>query len=419
MSEQNLKNMFSEHLCVGCGLCSSLYPNSFSLDLDDKGYYRPKKIGQVDVKAAGLLKTVCPAYLGRPNLETDHVLLKQTPVPFFGYSKQITLAHAADDKLRRKAASGGALSAVLIYLLETQRIDAVMHVGVSPSDPFLNEVKISRTAKEVFENSGSRYAPAAALSRISEVLKGNERFAFVGKPCEVASLRQTIKCVPEFQNKVLYFISFFCAGTPSMNMVKHLASHLNMSEHDVSEIRYRGAGWPGSFMMTSIAGEQAQMSYDESWGKYLGRSIQNRCKLCFDGIGESADLAFGDAWYLNDHQKPDFTERDGRNVILARNPVGQQLLDDALSLGYLDLDEHLEKDAIIGKMQPYQFERRAMVTTRLNAFRITGLPKLSYPALLFKRYEKEFSLKYKMRQFLGTLYRLMKSSRFNTSKGKR
>lgn len=400
--------MMNNHLCVGCGLCSSLYPDNFNLEMKN-GFYRPSMLKSPDQKTADLLKKVCPAYLGRPNLSTDDKLLECSEPPFFGHSALTILTHSTNDTLRNKAASGGALSAVLIHLLASKKIDAVMHIGIDNENPFLNRVKISRNADEILVNSGSRYAPAASLSQIHELLNSTERFAFVGKPCEVATLRSLVHNNPNYEGKVAYYLSFFCAGTPNLNKVKAMASYLGLKAEDVTEIKYRGDGWPGTFSMCTSDGTIKEMSYDQSWGKYLGRSIQDRCKLCFDGIGESADISFGDAWYLTELETPDFSERPGRNVAIARNITGKTVLLDAIEAGQLHLDEVLDTDLIIGKMQRYQYERRGLVVPRMKAFRLAGVGSLSYPQTLYKRYAAVFTFKKKTKQFLGTLYRLSNS----------
>lgn len=57
------------------------------------------------------------------------------------------------------------------------------------------------------------------------------------------------------------------------------------------------------------------MTYNDSWGKILGRELGFRCKICPDGIGMLADISSGDSWNTKDGY-PDFTEGDGKTFVL-------------------------------------------------------------------------------------------------------
>ncbi len=106
------------------------------------------------------------------------------------------------------------------------------------------------------------------------------------------------------------------------------------------------------------------MDYNQSWGTILNRHLQYRCKICPDGTGEFADIACADAWYGKDGY-PDFDERDGRSLIVARTPAGQALLAAALEQGAI-VTEALDV-AEIERMQPYQAERKRNALARSAA----------------------------------------------------
>ena len=127
-------------------------------------------------------------------------------------------------------------------------------------------------------------------------------------------------------NKILYMISFFCAGTPSYKGSYEVLQKLNVKQEDISSFTYRGNGWLGYARATLKNGKSSQMTYDESWGNILGRHVQKYCRWCADGTGEFADISFGDGWYLDDNNKPDFEENLGRNVIFARTELGEDLI---------------------------------------------------------------------------------------------
>ena len=55
--------------------------------------------------------------------------------PFFGHYRRILVAHSTDECVRRSAASGGVLTAVLIHLLESQRISGAVALAMDPGAP--------------------------------------------------------------------------------------------------------------------------------------------------------------------------------------------------------------------------------------------------------------------------------------------
>ena len=114
-------------------------------------------------------------------------------------------------------------------------------------------------------------------------------------------------------------------------------------------------------------GQTFEMDYNTSWGTILNRHLQFRCKICPDGTGEFADIVCADAWYGKDGY-PDFTERDGRSLLLSRTDIGEALIADALANNAIQIN-NLEIGEI-EKMQPYQIQRKQAVLARTIATRL-------------------------------------------------
>ncbi len=148
------------------------------------------------------------------------------------------------------------------------------------TDPLKNELQLSRTRADVLHAAGSRYAPSAPLARIVELLDSGARFAFVGKPCDVAALRQYGRTDPRVAQQVPYMLSFMCAGIPSHRGTLELLQTLGVTPNQVKTFRYRGDGWPGKARVVTHAGDVREMDYNASWGTILNRHLQFRCKIC-------------------------------------------------------------------------------------------------------------------------------------------
>jgi coenzyme F420 hydrogenase subunit beta len=222
------------------------------------------------------------------------------------------------------------LSATLCFLIEANGVDGVVQIGASENNPICNETTISTSYAQIADAAGSRYAPSSPLASI-ETLRGNgKRYAFVGKPCDIAALRALIELDPEYKDTFPYLLSFFCAGVPSLKGGEEVVRQLGVDLRSVVSFRYRGNGWPGRATATLEDGGARSMSYHDSWGGILSNYVQHRCKICVDGTGDAADIVFADAWESDERGYPIFEERDGKSLILVRTPKGQEVLDGAL-----------------------------------------------------------------------------------------
>lgn len=349
-----LQDVVSEDLCVGCGVCCALPGgNSIEMKYNEHGFLRPQIAGYAAI-AVKQLKAVCPGI----NVTSEGPRTSD----IWGVRVVTAVGHANDPDVRRLASSGGVISAVTKFLLQSGVVDAVVCTRSHPSDPTRNTTEAITNVADLDDAAGSRYSPSAPLERIEEFLSEGRRIAFIGKPCDVNALRKYLTLRPEYKQQVKYLISFFCAGVPSRKATHKAVATLGLDPEKLQSLKYRGDGWPGKFKATSTDGKVGEMSYQESWGTILNQDIQFRCKICPDGIGEAADLVCGDAWY-GEGGYPSFEEKDGRSLIVARNHLGVELLTLATEGGAITIDtgEKLH----LSDIQPYQFERRTQAIGRL------------------------------------------------------
>lgn len=352
--------------CSGCGACS-LVSDRVTMTLQD-GFMRPEvqaaQQPTSDMVDTSRFRRVCPGVtMTKPPAEvSDHVI--------FGRHVSVWEGWAADEEIRHAGSSGGVLSALSIWVLAQEpgsRVTAVSGDAATPS----RSVPVSiMTRAEALASSGSRYAP---VSTLSPVLVEPGQAAFVGKPCEAAALRTFEE---ESDGPTPLLLSFFCAGTPSQTATTRVIESLGQEESEATHVRYRGEGWPGDFTVTSGSGEQATMSYEESWGSILGRDVQWRCKLCVDGTGESADIAVGDFWKTDERGFPVFEDAAGSSVVIARTARGHNALMAAATAGAVvlspvDLDD-------VAAVQPLQVERRRTLLARLIGRRLAGFTTPRY-----------------------------------------
>lgn len=385
--QKNMKKYIKDY-CVGCGLCEAL--GKAKCCEDERGFLHPES-GDEE-----WLSSVCPSG-GRQQAAMDFgKIWGKTQAVYYGWSK--------DEAVRRGASSGGIITEIASWLLEHHSVDGVIHTCPDPDDETKTVSCISTTRDELIGRSGSRYSISHPLS-VMGMLDKTKRYAFIGKPCDIAALNNYILIQPEVQNVIVVTLSFFCAGLPSRDAQDKLLSHLGCQKDKLKSLRYRGDGWPGYTTAVAMDGGVYRTDYPTSWGKILGRDIMKMCRFCLDGIGEAADISCGDAWYLTEDKKPDFSEGEGRNVVFARTEKGAELLQKVIQDCKIEVQPANMAD--IGCMQAYQRDRRASMIDKLIAAKVLGksVPRWKWTSII--NYGSHISFRRHLSILKGTLKRIV------------
>ena len=393
-----ISKITKNNLCLGCGLCESVYKEKCRMYLSEKGFYQPGFTEPLTAKEERQLGKICPGIkIHNTNANARSI---------WGGVLQVSNGWASDPKIRQLSSSGGVTSALAIYLLESGKVDAVLHVGVGGENFLHNRLHVSRSREDVLTRNASRYAPAAVFNHILEIFESNkdETYVFIGKPCDIAGLQNLLREYPQYACRVKYYLAIFCAGMPSYNASQKAIDSFNKCATPTS-LRYRGDGWPGYFTVSFDDGTTSRMTYNESWGKILGKQIGFRCKICPDGIGLLADISSGDAWNTSNGY-PDFTEADGRNFCFIRSQRGVQLFREAEQAGYIQTELLDIND--VKNMQRYQFERRHFVGWRIVAVQLLTGNFLNYKGLGYYRTAIKANYYRGLREMAGTLKRFWK-----------
>jgi coenzyme F420 hydrogenase subunit beta len=384
-------------LCSGCGLCAALAGGE--MQVVPPGYNRPRSAPMVDPATERLIAAACPGSVVAPWQAAADVH------PLWGPYHQVLTGHSTDEAVRHQASSGGALTALLLFALETKRIDRVVQVVADPGQPTRNIVINSRTRDEIVHASGSRYAASSPLEHLFRTMPLEGRSAFVGKPCDASALRLLCGSDDSLNDRVPIVLSFFCAGVPSKKGVTHILREMGIDESELETFRFRGLGWPGQARAKTRDGRVAEMSYERSWGEYLSKDVQFRCKICPDAVGGVADVACGDAWYGGENGYPTFEEEQGRSLIITRTTTGEELVNAARSAGYLEASPLPVEN--IRLMQPSQAHRKSVVGYRIAALRTAMRSVPVVAGLEVRRAARMAPFRLKVRNFLGTLWRVV------------
>lgn len=398
-----VKQITRNNLCAGCGLCQSIFNDKkVTVGLTEEGFYRPAGLNKLNKEEEKLLAKVCPAIIVRKDKTSsprkDYI---------WGEIFSSYICSATDAEVRDEASSGGGISAILIYLLESKKVSAIIQVGASSEIPYLNEVKVSTSREEIIQNANSRYAPSAPLQNILEILKEKESFAFVGKPCDIAALRQYSKFNHEIRNKIKYYISFFCAGVPSQNATLDIIQSMDLNPAEVKSVSYRKEGWPGFFRIIDKDERKYKLSYSLTWMKLLGPRVQFRCKICADGIGHLADIVCADGWEDFDKKGfPTFKNAPGKSLLFSRTQVGEKLVREIVDNNALTVYREITNFREIDKMQPGQFSKKVYFIPRRIGMLLKNkkAPRFNFEFYARATFRAKFIMS--LKNFIGVLKRI-------------
>ena len=327
MSEnKTIEEVVKNNLCTGCATCVSLCPHS-GIELikyDSKGIYLPRLNGE-ECNQCGVCFDVCPGHA---------VDFKQLNIEIFGKDPEDALignylncytSHATDYDIRYNSASGGLVTALLVFALEEGIIDGALVTKMKKDNPLEPEPFIARTREEIMEASKSKYCPVPANIALKEILesKEGEKYAVVGLPCHLHGLRKAEMVNRKLKDRIALHIGIFCGTTKNFLGTEFQLRRMGIKKEEVAKLDYRGEGWPGS-MTVHLKNEQRKLSelyyyyYDSKFCSFVGW----RCTVCTDLTAEVADISFGDAW-LPEVKKDD---EIGTSIIVSRSRHGEDIL---------------------------------------------------------------------------------------------
>lgn len=343
--------------CSGCGACL-LLDDGLELQIGSDGFSRPVQVGASTAgpDAVVAFRASCPGRIVRAGHDRD-----AERHPTMGPVVAVWRAWAADDAVRLAGSSGGTLTALADWLRASGRAARV--TGVAAAKDARRTVPISITTREqALASAGSRYAPVAG----SLPHPGG---ATVAAPCRVSAMRALGEEPGQQALRDEILLSFYCAGTPSQGATDSLAEQL-VGAGSATALRYRGDGWPGRFAVTAESGETASLGYEESWGAHLGRALHPRCKLCPDGVGESADIVAADLWDADARGYPVFEDGAGTSALIARTRRGYEIVLAAVEAGVLVV--HPMRIERLAAVQPLHVERRITLAGRMLGAVLAG-----------------------------------------------
>jgi coenzyme F420 hydrogenase subunit beta len=323
LDTKNIEMVVKKNLCTGCGTCAGICPkNAIQMIIDHrKGIYLPQ-IVQEECSNCGICYNICPGHEVNFKLINNEFFGQEPDDPLLGNYLNCYTGYATDYEIRYNSASGGLITALLIFALEEGIIDGALVTKMRDDHPLEPQPFIARTREEIISASGSKYCPVSANIALREILKNNGRYAIVGLPCHLHGIRKAELIMPKLKERIVLHVGILCAKTISFLGTQYQLRRMGIKKENLEKISYRGKGWPGNMTIVTKNNQRRITKLNDYYDDKFGSFIPHRCTLCMDKAAELADISFGDAWL------PEIKRQDKvvTSIIISRNIKGADIL---------------------------------------------------------------------------------------------
>lgn len=359
-------------LCTRCGTCVGVCPNDAVRFEDPLGLCLPVADESL------CLGCDAPCLIGCPGAEVDvpslnRLLFGEPPQDYLlGHTSAFHVGHATDPEIRRRAASGGVITAVLEHLLETGEIAGVACLIDDPDAPLLPRPVIATDLETLRAAQQSKYTLTPVNTVLKEIAAFAAPVAFVGLPDQVQAIRKLQAAGHPAAGWIKLIIGSFCGAVNHFSSVREFVRKHGVRDLDeIERIEYRAGEWPGTMRVTLRDGRRLELA--KFYANYMNLFyVVERSLFCVDLSNELADLSAGDAW------APRYESRhEGFSLVITRSEAGQRALESCRRAGVVELEETDRADALVMHSHGL-FNKKIAVWSRLDLRELLGRPVPDY-----------------------------------------
>jgi coenzyme F420 hydrogenase subunit beta len=238
-------------------------------------------------KGCTMCTRACPRFRNwESEIDTHKFARERTDDEVWGVG-DVLLARAVDESLVENGQDGGFVSALLIYALENDVIDAALVSGLEGDGSTWRAVpRVARTRADVIETAKSRYTYSANLLAYPEAAEGGaERIALVGMGCMASApgAMQSRKA-GKLARRLCLTIGLMCSKTFDDSIFEELfEAKYAIKRADILKMNIKGV-----FQIWTRDGHFHEVPLKEAHAY-----TREGCKLCPDFAAEHADISTG------------------------------------------------------------------------------------------------------------------------------
>jgi coenzyme F420 hydrogenase subunit beta len=362
------------NLCMSCGICEAVCPSSaITVEYNTQiGMFYPD-VSNEKCCSSGYCVSVCPGHEVDLQLLSSKYTEEKTQDMMIGSWRETFAARSLDKDIVARASSGGVITTAVQYLLMTGQVDGaiVTRLRYGSKIPF-GEAFIAYNGHDLLESQGSKYCPIPISRILSEkYLDAGKRYVFVGLPCHIEGLRKLQERDAKFNDIVPFVIGSFCGGFKPYTATEELINKYGMGDGKISQMSYRGGGWPGYLTIKNSKGKRVKEEYPK-YGEGTLISKLHRCALCVDGTSELADISFGDAW-LSKYKKTGL----GWSALITRTIKGERLINELVASGLIHIENLMLNDLLISQEMNLHSKKKRQ-SARRKLFKLLGYKLPNY-----------------------------------------
>lgn len=370
-NSEQFRSVVRNGQCNRCGSCVGLSNGQIRFD-NKEGRYLPRIVGSPDEETMKLVLSACSGRAFNFPAQRER-LFDDTPSHVYtGAFRSLHIGYAENQQIRSQAASGGILSAMLIYLLRNKHIAGAVVLGMSKEKPWLTAPFIATTEEEILEAAQSKYILSSVNEILPEIGTFDGKLAYVGLPGQVQSIRLLQQQGHPWVKNIEYIFGPFYGNTLHFSSIKSfLRSHGEKDYRQIKQLYFRYGEWPGNMRVEMKNGKAYQLK--KFHANYLiPFHIVKNSLICTDLANEFTDVSGGDAW------APVYEERGkGFSMILARSEKGETLIRQMQSDGWLNLTPIDLETSITMHSHGYDLKKRGSFI-RMSWMRLVGMKTPDY-----------------------------------------
>lgn len=317
-----LNDIIKPGLCTSCGTCVGVCPTG-CLDFDVAGEVPRERETCLE---CGLCLAVCPGK-DIPFPELEEVVfgrVRKAEECYLGVYQALKIGQAVQKNVRRKAASGGLVTALLVHALESLKIDGAIVTLMDPHTPWLGRPQLVRNVEDIRQAAQSKYCLVPVNRILQQIVeKDLQRVAVVGLPCHIHGLQKMLlePALKNLHRRISLKIGIFCATNYSRSVIEHFITEFFKIELDeVRSFQFRGGIGNREVIVTTRDGRQMKTTQANRIYLLTGHK-KERCIVCADLFNELADISLGDVFTYEDHRAvPNLSS------IIIRSQAGADLL---------------------------------------------------------------------------------------------
>lgn len=359
-------------LCTGCAGCVISCPHDVIGYDHAQGGYKPfhleDELGPTNCihgeKGCTTCTRACPRFRDWEHEANEHLFARdRADDEMAGIYKDILLVRAADDTVHQTGQDGGLVSAILIWAMEHDYIDAALTSFLEGgAGGWVAKPGVAANREEILASAGSRYTYSANTLAIDEAReRGFSKLALVGMSCQ-SSVPPVMwhRRVGKISKPIIFNLGLLCSKTFDDAIFEELfEAKYRLRRQDMVKMNIKGV-----FQIWMRDG-----SYHEINLKECHAWTREGCTHCPDFAAEHADISCGGIGKDNDW-----------TLTIVRTDLGREIISRMIADGSIVARPADEDPAAIELMRKLAEKSRSRWPQWANAEVRVGLPEKKKPA---------------------------------------